>query len=202
MERDLKIMKTIIVFLIVFISLPVLAFNPSSESKNDNDSCKALLIQNDGSLINFEIMEISDDEQNGLIHMRVEEKLARDVYKTLGKLWNVRIFQNIQKSEQRHMDAMKRLIDFYEIPDPAENDEVGIFSIVEFQEMYNDFVEQGTTSYQDAMLVGKAIEELDIADLEDQIGLVDNPDINIVYENLKAASERHLNAFNRHINNQ
>jgi len=195
-------MNTIIVFLIAFISLPVLASNPNPENKNNKDSCKALLVQNDVSLINSEIMELSDEEQNGLIHMRVEEKLARDVYITLGELWSARIFQNIQKSEQRHMDAMKRLVDFYEIPDPAENDEVGIFSIVEFQELYDELVEKGTTSYQKAMLVGKAIEELDIADLEDQIELVDNPDINVVYENLKAASERHLNAFDRHINNQ
>ena len=124
-------MKTIIVFLIVIISLPVLASNHNPERKNIKDSCKVLKIQNDESLINSEILRISDEEMNGLIHMRVEEKLARDVYICLGELWSVRIFQNIQKSEQRHMDAMKRLIDFYEIPDPAENDEVGIFSIVE-----------------------------------------------------------------------
>jgi hypothetical protein len=182
--------------------MPVFAFKPNPENKNNKDSCKALLIRNDESLINSDLMDLSNEEQNGLIHMRVEEKLARDVYITLSDIWSVRIFQNIQKSEQRHMDAIKRLIDFYEIPDPAENGKVGIFSIVEFQELYDELIEQGTTSYQDAMLVGRAIEELDIADLEDQIVIVDNPDIKIVYENLKAASERHLNAFNRHINKQ
>ncbi len=192
--------NTIIALLIVLISIPVLAFKPNPERKNIEDSCKVLKTQNDESLNNSEIMELSDEELNGLIYMRVEEKLARDVYKTLGELWSVRIFQNIQKSEQRHMDAMKRLIDFYEISDPAENDEVGIFSIVEFQKLYDELVKQGTISYQEAMLVGRAIEELDIADLEDQLAMVDNPDIRIVYENLKAASERHLNAFNRHIN--
>ena len=196
----MKIHNIIISFLIVLISLPIFAFKPDPEIKNNKDSCKAHQIQNDKSLLHPNQLDLSDKEQKGLIHIRVEEKLARDVYITLGEIWNVRIFQNIQKSEQRHMDAMKSLINFYEIPDPAENDEVGIFSVDEFKLLYNELVERGTTSYREAMLVGRTIEELDIADLEDQLLIVDNPDIKIVYENLKAASERHLNAFNRHIN--
>jgi hypothetical protein len=192
-------MNTIIVFLIVLFSLPVLALNLNTRDKNDKDCCKTILNQNDNSLIDSNLIDISDVELNGLIHMRVEEKLARDVYITLGKIWSVRIFQNIQKSEQRHMNAMKRLLDIYEISDPAENDEVGIFSMVEFQKLYDELVQRGTASFNDAMLVGRAIEELDISDLENQLVLVDNPGIKNVYENLKAASERHLKAFNRHI---
>lgn len=183
-------MNKLLIFFILCFTVQTFALKINIESKISMGSCESL---------RHDDAKLSNEERNGLIHMRIEEKLARDVYITLGEIWSVRIFQNIQKSEQRHMNAMKRLIDYYNISDPAENDEVGVFSIVEFQKLYDELVEKGKTSYQDAMLVGRAIEELDISDLEIQLGLTDNSDIKNVYENLKEASKRHLNAFNRHI---
>lgn len=198
--RRIKVMSAAIVCLLLIVNLPVFAFNPNPEGKNYKDSCSVLRNQNDYFSANTDKMVISDEIRNGLIHMRVEEKLARDVYITLGEIWGVRIFKNIQRSEQRHMDAIKPLLKFYNIPDPAENDEVGIFSISEFQKLYDELIEKGSKTYQDAIQAGITIEELDIADLENQLALVNQSDIKIVYENLIAASERHLNAFNRHIN--
>ena len=145
--------------------------------------------------------QLTEDERNGLIHMRLEEKVARDVYIFFGNLYNVPVFLNIQVSEQRHMDAMKKLLIKYEIEDPvAPGEEVGVFSDPAFQQLYDDFILQGQTSYSEALLVGKAIEELDISDLEFQLSFVDNPDIIKVYTNLLAASQSHLAAFLKHIN--
>jgi hypothetical protein len=53
---------------------------------------------------------ISANDQQALIYMREEEKLARDVYIVLGDKWGLRIFQNIAKSEQIHTDMVKNLI--------------------------------------------------------------------------------------------
>ena len=139
--------------------------------------------------------ELSEEERDGLIHMRIEEKLARDVYITMGGLWNHKVFLNIQLSEQKHMDAVKRLLDKYNVPDPLTTDSIGVFPDPQFQLLYNQLIQQGNQSLQEALLAGKAIEELDIADLEYQLSFVDNSDIIRVYENLKAASENHLAAF-------
>ena len=144
--------------------------------------------------------ELSQDERDGLIHMRIEEKLARDVYIVMGDLWNHKVFLNIQLSEQKHMDAVKRLLDRYSVPDPLTTDSIGIFPDLQFQQLYNQLIQQGNQSLQEALLVGKGIEELDIADLEYQLSFVDNPDIIRVYQNLKAASENHLAAFLRSLN--
>lgn len=46
---------------------------------------------------------------------------------------------------------------------------------------------------------GKEIEELDIKDLNERIEQTDNPDIKMIYENLKQGSENHLRAFTRHL---
>jgi len=144
--------------------------------------------------------ELSQDEREGLIHMRIEEKLARDVYIVMGDLWNHKVFLNIQLSEQKHMDAVKKLLDRYNVPDPLTTDSVGVFPDPQFQQLYNQIIQQGNQSLQEALLAGKSIEELDIADLEYQLSFADNPDIIRVYQNLKAASENHLAAFLRCLN--
>jgi len=144
--------------------------------------------------------ELSQDERDGLIHMRIEEKLARDVYIVMGDLWNHKVFLNIQVSEQRHMDAVKKLLDKYNVPDPLTTDSIGVLPDPQFQQLYNQLIQQGNQSLQEALQVAKSIEELDIADLEYQLSFVDNPDIIRVYQNLKAASENHLAAFLRCLN--
>ena len=142
--------------------------------------------------------ELSPEEAAGLIYMRQEEKVARDVYIVLGQQWNLNIFTKIASSEQKHMDAVGRLIDKYELEDPVINDEVGVFADPDFQQMYNDFVLLGLQSIQDAMSAGQTIEIQDIEDLEAQLAFVDNQDIIKVYSNLLAGSQKHLSAFSAH----
>lgn len=143
--------------------------------------------------------ELSAGEAEGLLYMRQEEKVARDVYTILGQSWNLNIFTNIIISEQNHMDAVKRLILKYELVDPVVNDDIGVFSDPVFQQMFDDFVLQGQLSIPEAIMVGQSIETQDIADLEDQLTFVDNPDIIKLYTNLLAASEKHLSSVTIHI---
>jgi hypothetical protein len=142
--------------------------------------------------------DLSQEEIDGLIHMRIEEKLARDVYTVFGNLYEYKVFQNISISEQAHMEAVKRLLVRYGIVDPITSDEVGIFPDTQFQQLYDQLITSGSVSLQEALLAGVTIEELDIADLENQLtNVVDNPDIVRVYQNLKTASEKHLASFNK-----
>ena len=143
---------------------------------------------------------ITQDEIDGLIYMRIEEKLARDIYTVLGTTWNAKVFLNIKVSEQAHMDAVKRMLDKYSITDPLLTDEVGVFPDPEFQALYDQLIAQGSVSLYEGLLVGVVIEELDIADLEDQLtNVVTNPGIINLYTNLKNASVNHLAAFNKNL---
>ena len=181
----------------LFTSFLLLACQSEAPTSADDSKILAKYGGGNGGGSGF---ELSQEEEDGLIHMRIEEKLARDVYIVMGDLWNHKVFLNIQLSEQKHMDAVKRLLDKYNVPDPLTTDSVGVFPDPQFQQLYNQFIQQGNQSLQEALLVGKSIEELDIADLEYQLSFVDNPDIIRVYQNLKAASENHLAAFNRCLN--
>jgi len=150
-------------------------------------------------LQNYPKQNLSQEEIKGLLHMREEEKLARDVYLTLYNKWKLPIFLNIARSEQRHMDAIKYLLEKYGLKDPiAKNeDKIGYFSNPEFQKLYKDLVNQGSKSLIDALKVGALIEELDIKDLKDHISKTDNKDIAFVFQNLMKGSRNHLRAFVR-----
>jgi len=62
---------------------------------------------------------LSAAEEATLLHMREEEKLARDVYAEMYDTWAYKVFLNISGSEQNHMDAMLNMLKLYDLPDPA-----------------------------------------------------------------------------------
>lgn len=140
--------------------------------------------------------DFDDSEIQGLLYMREEEKLARDVYLTLFEKYNsLAIFDNIAGSEQRHMDSIKNLLDRYGLDDPAEGKDIGEFSNQELQNLYYDLISEGEQSLIDALTVGGKIEEIDILDLKEYIEQTDQLDIKRVYNNLLEGSKNHLRAF-------
>jgi hypothetical protein len=54
---------------------------------------------------------LSDGERADLVLMRDEERLALDLYRRFHQAWGVPIFDNIAASEQRHYDAIGRLLE-------------------------------------------------------------------------------------------
>lgn len=147
---------------------------------------------------NSELESLSQEEIDGLLFMREEEKVARDSYITLGESWRLVIFDNIASSEQSHMDALKKLLDKYGIQDPVIPG-VGEFTDHELQELYDVLMAWGLQSQMDGLYVGAAIEETDIIDIQHEIELARHEDIITTYERLMCGSRNHLRAFVRQI---
>lgn len=147
--------------------------------------------------------DLSDDEISGILFMREEEKLARDVYLTFADLYpTYSIFSNIASSEQQHMDSIKRLIDRYDLVDPVGDNIIGEFTDDSLQQLYNTLVLQGSQSIIDALEVGAAIEEIDILDIKEYLAISDEWMINRIYNNLLDGSENHLRAFVKELSMQ
>ena len=144
-------------------------------------------------------VQLTEAEEHHILYMREEEKLARDVYLTLYELWGAEIFANISESEQRHMDAIKRLITRYGLVDPAFDDAIGIFTNQDFAVLYDQLVADGSVSLEDALNVGVLIEELDIADLNQALLETSQRTVQRVFLNLLDGSYNHLDAFQRNI---
>lgn len=191
-------MKTqvLITILTVFLSLGTFGCNSESPVETSAISDQASLELMKESIANLPTEDLSDEEIASLLYMREEEKLARDVYITLYQKYGIRVFNNISKAEQTHTDAIKLLLEKYNLTDPVQNDTIGVFVNQDLQNLYNQLIETGNVSDVEALKVGAAIEEIDILDLVKVINnVVDNQDINFVYNNLKKGSENHLRAF-------
>lgn len=140
--------------------------------------------------------DLSATEVYYLEFMREEEKLARDVYIEMYELWGLPVFSYISESEQRHMDAVKRVLDAYGLVDPVEDENaVGVFQSSELAALYSVLIDEGELSLMSALRVGALIEEVDIEDIQHAIDATDQEDIRSVYESLLCGSRNHLRAF-------
>lgn len=142
---------------------------------------------------------ISDSELIILLNMKEEEKMARDVYLVLYEKWGSHIFSRISYAEDRHLNAIVLLLKYYGSSDTLVAD-TGVFSDPEVQALYIDLVEKGSVSIEEAYMTGALIEEMDINDLTDALGIVSNENIFRVLENLLKGSRNHLRAFYHQIN--
>jgi hypothetical protein len=144
-------------------------------------------------------LALDDAVAADLVFLREEEKLARDVYITLGERWGLLVFANISDSEQQHMDAVLGLLQAAGIPDPAAGAGVGEFTNPELGELYAELVDTGMASPVDALAVGATIEDLDLSDLSGMAGRTADPRVLTVYENLMKGSRNHLRSFVEHL---
>lgn len=149
---------------------------------------------------NYPVEALSDFEIDGLLLMREEEKLARDVYLGLLEKWDSHVFSNISNSEQRHMDMMLCLINKYELDDPADQNEIGDFENKDLQALYDALMAKGNESLIDAYEVGATIEDLDIYDLMNLSEKANNEDILAVFSEMTRASRNHMRAFTKNLN--
>jgi hypothetical protein len=171
--------------------------------KNRGNQSHTRMSQDRSDLIaDIPLSNLTDTQKEGLTFMIEEEKVARDVYKYLYETHGSRIFGNIARAEEKHMDALQVLLDRYELEAPLTLGEVGVFENDKLQELYDTLIVKGQTSLLDALGVGVAIEEVDIADLEDMLNSGVPEDFTLIYDNLLKGSYHHLDAFNRQIDRE
>ncbi len=124
--------------------------------------------------------DLTDTDVAHLIFMRSEEKLARDVYLAIDKMYpKIRIFYRIAtRAEQTHTDKILEKLEKFNIPDPEPStkydtlppaDQIGVFENPWFKEYFEDKFKKLTdladNGLLDALYVGALIEELDMKDI-------------------------------------
>jgi hypothetical protein len=137
---------------------------------------------------------LTQEEINGLLKMREEEKLAYEVNSYLYKKWDFIIFKNIAESELRHTNSIKYILVYYGIDDPYQEG-IGNYSNPEFKNLYQELIKEGSKSFENALKTGAKIEDLDIADLNELKSQTKNSRILQTYENLVRSSRNHLRNF-------
>ena len=185
---------TALLTVILSIAIPATAWSAGSGRGNgtrpgNRDAASVCTVLSSATL--------SQEEIDTLMYMREEEKMARDLYIRFNEMYGstVSVFGNIALSEQKHMDAVKGLLDAYKLPDPVV-DAIGLFTDKTLAAQYNALIDQGV-NLVGALNVGVAVEKQDLIDLADAIAESDESCIDRVYTQLMMGSANHLAAFNR-----
>ncbi|WP_030546776.1 DUF2202 domain-containing protein [Streptomyces albus] len=141
---------------------------------------------------------LTEEQKENLAWAAEEEKLAHDLYTAFGEKYDTRVFDRIAASETNHLEAVRTLLDRYDVADPTTGKAAGEFADKTVQATYDRLLAQGEKNEEGALKAGVTVETEDIEGLTKAIpGLDDAPDAQQVYENLLSGSERHLAAFNR-----
>lgn len=122
-----------------------------------------------------------------------EEMMANELYMSFYEKYWIQTFKNIAESEAKHMEAVKALLDRYEIEVPTNYDHI--------KDLYEQLKEEGSKSAFDALEVWVKIEFVDIDDIVKAIKSTDNDDIKIVFTNIGWGSYNHLRGFLKAIDN-
>jgi hypothetical protein len=145
------------------------------------------------------LQEVDETEEADLVYLREGEKLARDLYMALYEKSGLKVFDNIEGSEQNHMDGVEYLLTRHEIKDPVGDNDVGVFTNEDLQRLYLRLLLKGLQSRDDAITVGAIVEDKSIFDLQWMLKRTDNMDLKVVYESLLRGSRNHLRAFDRQL---
>ena len=136
-----------------------------------------------------------------LTEMREEERMARDLYTQLAASSGEAIFTRIAGAEQRHLDAVERLMTSQGMNPDAAGATVGRYAVGEVQAAYTRWLSQGRASDQAAYKVGVELETWDIAELKTMKVPSDTTGARVVAALLNG-SEHHLTAFTKAVNGE
>jgi len=147
---------------------------------------------------------LNDEEVSGLLFMREEEELARDLYLDIyaAKDNRLNIFKSISdNAETKHAEAIRVLLEKYQISDPSTG-ERNTYTDNDLQDLYNSLLNNAIGSDDLAALrVGALVEETDIMDINAHKANVslEHTDIISTYDNLLCGSRNHLRSFVKQI---
>jgi len=130
-----------------------------------------------------------------LMYLHDQEKLARDINRTFYYTWGKPIFASIAESEQRHMNVLRAILDYYYLSALVETDEVGVFGAHHHTEAFTDLVNQGEVSLTEAYRAVGYLEEWDIREIRGSIEFTQDQALIDTFSNLLAGARNHLRVF-------
>lgn len=143
---------------------------------------------------------LTEEQKEMLFFIYQEEKVARDVYITLDRIYkNENTFRWMHIAEQIHLDCARKLCELYGV-DTSSVDEsvVGAFESPVLKILYEAYTEKGKSSFRDALEIAEFIEATDI-DMIEHASVGMPSDVVSVYEKLKKGNLNHLDTFQTEI---
>lgn len=140
---------------------------------------------------------LSVNETNDILSMREEEQMAYDLYTRWGANYSLPVFANIARSETTHISRVQALIDRYGLGSYRIGNASAGYTDVRIQKLYDTLGPVGDASLQNALESGLVVEDQDIEDLDRVIADTTRTDLLYVWQELRAGSLNHRQAFLR-----
>jgi len=180
--------------------------NAQNSSNNANNTTNTISPQ--GTL--------TEEQKYSLAYMWHEEKLAKEIYLELNKIYPTQQLENIAtRSEVQHIQLVQDLVQSYDInitnianyeinysAEELNNMPVGKFAIPEIESLYNTLYDYGRVSQRASLEVGCMVEVVDIVDLDKYIVIAGtNQALVDTFTILKNGSYQHYWAFDKGLKN-
>lgn len=104
-----------------------------------------------GGLTDVPSGTLTDEQKSELAAMAEEEKLAHDLYVAFGAQSDEAVFTRVAKSETKHLDAVRTLLERYDLTDPTVGLEAGEFLTDDTQTLYDTLLTEGSVRLDAAM---------------------------------------------------
>ena len=210
METRLKI------FAFVLSALLLSACGSGSSSGNQNNNNGSNNANTSVDLTTNAQGALREDQKYSLAYMWHEEKLAKEIYLELNKLYPTQQLENIAtRSEVKHIQLVQDLVAYYDINitnianyeinysvQELNSMPVGKFAIPEIESLYNRLYEHGRVSQRASLEVGCMVEVVDIVDLDKYIVTAGtNQALIDTFTILRDGSYQHYWAFDKGLKN-
>ena len=86
---------------------------------------------------------LSQAEEDALVYLAEEEKLALDYYRAMEAKWGKKVFANIAEAEQRHLGRVAEVADSkgVSLPKSLASDKGGKFRNDELKQLYGELID-------------------------------------------------------------
>ena len=136
---------------------------------------------------------LSAAEQSDLIFMAEKAKLMKNIYQVMFDTYQDEMFACISACKEKHLALLTVRIDRYDIENPLAYLGEDEYSDASLQQIYDEFIAERPTNLVESMMYLKAVEEQNIADIENSVAQVKgNSDIVTVYNLCLVESQAHL----------
>jgi hypothetical protein len=127
---------------------------------------------------------------------REEEKMAHDLYMQFSQKWGIPTFYNFSRSKAKHLESTyDELFRPYNLEDPIQDLTIGTFTNPEIKAMYEDYLEKGFRSPQDAIEVVMMILDMDLLHRAAGLAFGQDEEFLEVFEHRTMAAENQIRAM-------
>ena len=140
-----------------------------------------------------------EDEQ--LISMRLNGKVASDLYSEFYGSWKLDVFYNVGESKLVYDIRMKELFEEFSITDPLESNSVtGKFDDPNMQVFYDALLLKGKESEKNAVIACALMEEKIYRDLGECSRILNDPNAKKILKQMRLTTGNHLRALVKELN--